>query len=77
MEQTEIIVKGVVKNRLGIGLKDITLDDEFTTDLGADSIHIVEMIMAIEDKFDIEIRDEDMDKLTTVRKLVEYILKNT
>ena len=59
--------------RLGVDEKDVTPDASFVDDLGADSLDTVELVMAFEDEFGIEIPDEDARKITRVKEAVEYI----
>ena len=66
-------VKKVIADQLGLDIKEITMESSFVDDLGADSLDIVELIMALEEDFDIEIPDEDAEKITSVGKIVEYI----
>ncbi len=66
-------VKEIVVDQLGVDEEDVTPDASFIDDLGADSLDIVELIMAFEEEFDIEIPDEDAEKITTVGEAVEYI----
>ncbi|MDK2871655.1 MAG: acyl carrier protein [bacterium] len=66
-------LKNIVVERLGVEESEIRPDASFIDDLGADSLDIVELIMAIEEEFDIEIPDEDAEKLTTVGAAVDYI----
>ncbi|MCX7795624.1 MAG: acyl carrier protein [bacterium] len=66
-------VKKIIAEQLGIDEEDITLDSSFTDDLGADSLDLVELVMAFEDGFDIEIPDEDAEKIKTVADAVNYI----
>lgn len=67
-------IKPIIKNQLKIDDSKLTLDANFISDLGADSLAIVKMIVAIEDEFDIEISDDDNDKIITIKDAVEYIL---
>jgi len=60
---------------LGVETADVTMDANIIDDLGADSLDVVEIIMGIEDQFDIEVEDEDVEGLKTVRQLVNYISK--
>lgn len=69
-------VKSIVAEQLGVDEEEITPDTSFE-DLNADSLDIVELIMALEEEFDIEIPDEDAEKLTTVGAAVEYIREHT
>ncbi|KUK13752.1 MAG: Acyl carrier protein [bacterium 42_11] len=66
-------LKNIVVEKLGVEESEIRPDASFIDDLGADSLDIVELIMAIEEEFDIEIPDEDAEKLTTVGAAVDYI----
>lgn len=66
-------VKGVIVEQLGVAEGNITMKASFIDDLGADSLDIVELIMALEEEFDIEIPDSDEEKVVTVGDVVEYI----
>ena len=66
----------IVSEQLGVDKSKVTPEASFTTDLGADSLDSVELIMAIEDEFEIEIPDEDVEKLKTVGELQDYINQN-
>ena len=66
-------VKGVIVEHLGVAEGNITMKASFIDDLGADSLDIVELIMALEEEFDIEIPDSDAEKVVTVGDVVEYI----
>ncbi|WP_026487229.1 acyl carrier protein [Caldanaerobius polysaccharolyticus] len=66
-------VKKIVAEQLGVGEDEITTESSFIDDLGADSLDVVELIMALEEEFDIEIPDEDAEKISTVGDAVEYI----
>ena len=66
-------VKNVLMDQLGVDESVITMDSSFVDDLGADSLDIVELIMGLETEFDIEIPDEDAEKITTVGDAVNYI----
>lgn len=66
-------VKRVLAEQLGVDESIITPDSSFVDDLGADSLDIVELIMGLETEFDIEIPDEDAEKIATVGDAVEYI----
>ena len=69
-------VQEKVAEQLGIETDEITLESSFIDDLGADSLDIVELLMALEEEFDIEIPDEEAEKLTTVGDVVDYIKNN-
>ncbi|HHT09841.1 MAG: acyl carrier protein [Atribacterota bacterium] len=66
-------VKEIIVDQLGIEEEDVAPDASFIDDLGADSLDIVELIMAFEEEFDIEIPDEDAEKITSVQEAIEYI----
>ncbi len=66
-------VKKIIIDQLGISPDEVTLDAKFVDDLGADSLDIVELIMAFEEEFEIEIPDEDAEKIETVGDAVKYI----
>lgn len=66
-------VKEIIVEQLGVEEDDVTLESSFIDDLGADSLDIVELIMALEEEFDIEIPDEDAEKITIVGDVVDYI----
>ena len=78
METEEIFekVKTVIVEQLGIDEAGVRMDSSFLDDLGADSLDIVEFIMALEEEFGIEIPDEDVEKIVTVKDVVEYISEN-
>lgn len=65
--------KEIIVDRLGVDPNEITSEASFIDDLGADSLDTVELVMAFEEEFDIEIPDEDAEKLTTVGKAKEYL----
>jgi acyl carrier protein len=66
-------VKNIIVDRLGVDESDVTLTASFKEDLGADSLDVVELVMELEDEFDLEISDEDAEKITTVGEVVKYI----
>lgn len=76
MTREEIIakVKGVVSEKLNVGEDQVTTDAKFVEDLGADSLDQVELIMALEDEFELKIPEEEAEKLTTVGAAVDYIV---
>lgn len=66
-------LKFIITEHLGAKEEEITLDSHFSDDLGADSLDVVEMIMAVEEEFNIKVSDEDAEKITTVKELIDYI----
>ncbi|WP_027623434.1 acyl carrier protein [Clostridium lundense] len=70
-------VKNIISEQLGIDAEEITMESSFMDDLGADSLDIVELIMALETEFDLEIPDEDAEKISTVGDVVDYIKAHT
>ena len=69
-------VKSIIVEQLGVDEEEVTLEASFTEDLGADSLDIVELVMAFEEEFGIEIPDEEAEKISNVRQAVEYIQNN-
>ena len=69
-------VKEIIIEQLGVTESSITMEASFIDDLGADSLDIVELIMALEEEFDSEIPDSDAEKVVTVGDVVEYIKDN-
>ena len=70
-------VKEIVVEQLGVEEDEVTLEASFIDDLGADSLDIVELIMALEEEFDLEIPDKEAEKISTVGDAVEYIKAHT
>jgi acyl carrier protein len=70
-------VKEIIVEQLGVDEDEVTPEASFTDDLGADSLDIVELVMAFEEEFGIEIPDEDAEKIGRVKEAVEYIAKNS
>jgi len=66
-------VKAIISEQLGIDESEITMESSFIEDLGADSLDIVELVMALEEEFEIVIPDEDAEKIGTVGEAVNYI----
>jgi acyl carrier protein len=76
MSNVEQRVKKIVSEQLDVKEEDIKSESSFTEDLGADSLAVVELVMALEEEFETEIPDEDAEKITTVQQAVEYISAN-
>ncbi|MBI4531083.1 MAG: acyl carrier protein [Candidatus Latescibacteria bacterium] len=73
MASIEERVKDLVVEQLGVSPDQVTNDASFIDDLGADSLDTVELVMAFEEEFDVEIPDEDAEKMTTVGDAVAYL----
>ena len=73
MSTVEQQVKAIVAEQLGVKQEQVTNDASFVDDLGADSLDTVELVMALEEEFEIEIPDEDAEKITTVNQAIDYI----
>ena len=69
-------VKEIIVEQLGVEEDDVTPSAKFIEDLGADSLDTVELVMAFEEEFDLEIPDEDAEKITTVGDAISYIKEN-
>jgi acyl carrier protein len=76
MPSLEERINQIVVEQLGVEVSEITPDASFVDDLGADSLDRVELVMAFEEAFGLEIPDEDAEKIVTVRDAVAYIQKN-
>ncbi len=70
-------VKGIVAEQLGIGIDEINNESSFIDDLGADSLDTVELVMALEEEFDLEISDEQAENISTVQTAIDYINNNS
>jgi len=73
MASAEEKVKQIIVEQLGVDEGEVTASASFQDDLGADSLDIVELVMAFEEAFDIEIPDEDAEKIKTVKDAVDYV----
>ena len=76
MEPVADRVKKIIVDQLGVEEELVTAEASFVDDLGADSLDTVELVMALEEEFGIEIPDEDAEKITRVKEAVEYIEKH-
>ena len=76
MERDELLkkMKSIVADKLSISEEQVSADASFIEDLGADSLDTVELVMALEDEFGLDIPDDEAEKLTTVGKAMDYIL---
>lgn len=74
MENIEPRVKKIVAEQLGVNEAEIKSESSFVDDLGADSLDTVELVMALEEEFEMEIPDEEAEKITTVRQAIDYIV---
>ena len=69
-------VKKIIVEQLGVKEEDVKPEASFVEDLGADSLDTVELLMALEEEFDIEIPDEEAEKITTVQSAIDYVQNN-
>lgn len=77
VENVEERVKKIIVEQLGVDAGEVTSQAQFVNDLGADSLDTVELVMAFEEEFDIEIPDEDAEKIQTVGQALEFIKTRT
>ncbi len=70
-------VKKIVVEQLGVKEDEVKNDSSFVDDLGADSLDTVELVMALEEEFELEIPDEEAEKITTIQQAIDYIDANT
>jgi acyl carrier protein len=77
MSSIEKRVKEIVAEQLGVDESQVTNEASFMDDLGADSLDTVELVMALEEEFDIEISDENAEKIQTVQDAVDYLTEHT
>ena len=70
-------VKKIVSDQLGKSMDEVQSDSSFVDDLGADSLDTVELVMALEEEFDIEISDDEAENISTVQTAIDYINSNS
>jgi acyl carrier protein len=73
MASVEEKVKRIIVDQLGVDEDEVKPEASFVDDLGADSLDVVELVMALEEEFSLEINDEDAEKISTVKQAIEYI----
>ncbi len=76
MSTIEERVKNIVVEQLGVKEEEVTFDQSFVDDLGADSLDTVELVMALEEEFEMEIPDEKAEQIATIQDAIDYIKKN-
>lgn len=77
MPSVEEKIKQIIVDQLGVDSADVTESASFVDDLGADSLDRVELVMAFEEAFDVEIPDEDAEKISTVQSVIDYVQKHS
>ena len=77
MSSIEERVKKIVVEQLGVKEEEAKNEASFVDDLGADSLDTVELVMALEEEFDIEIKDEEAEKITTIQQAIDFIQKRS
>ncbi|MCG6907147.1 MAG: acyl carrier protein [Desulfobacteraceae bacterium] len=70
-------VKKIISEKLSVDLAEVVPEASFVDDLGADSLDLVELIMSMEEEFDVEISDEDAEKMATVKDAMDYIASHS
>jgi len=76
MENTKATVINMIAEQMGIPVEGINADDRFVDDLGADSLHVVELIMGLEEEFEIEIDDDKFESRVTVQQIIDFVLES-
>jgi len=66
-------VKEIIAEQLGLSVEEVANESSYVDDLGADSLDVVELVMALEEEFDIEISDDELEKIRTVQDTIDYI----
>lgn len=72
-EETVGKIKSLIAEQLGVDIEKVTDDASFVEDMGADSLDTVELVMALEEEYGVDIPDEDVEKVTTVKDVIAYI----
>ena len=75
-EETVGKIKSLIAEQLGVDIEKVTDDASFVEDMGADSLDTVELVMALEEEYGVDIPDEDVEKVTTVKDVIAYIDKH-
>ena len=75
-EDRKARIRSIVADRLGVDRGEVTSDASILDDLGADSLDVVELVMAIEDEFDIEVPDEDVERMRTISDMERYVTEH-
>ncbi len=75
-ESIEKLIIKITADKLGISTDEITLESSFIDDLGADSLHIVDLVMAMEDEYGFEVSEEQAESILTVKDAVEFVISN-
>ncbi len=75
-EALEARIRSIVADQLGVDRGEVTPDASILDDLGADSLDVVELVMAIEDEFDIEVPDEDVERMRTIGDMERYVTEH-
>ncbi len=70
-------IKAIIAEQLGVKIEEVTENASFVDDLGADSLDTVELVMALEEKFAVEIPDQDAEKMSTVGEAIKYLEEKT
>ncbi|HEB12552.1 MAG TPA: acyl carrier protein [Actinobacteria bacterium] len=73
MSETLDRVKTIIVSQLGVDENEVKTESSFVDDLGADSLDVVELVMALEEEFDLEIPDEDAERINTVAEIISYL----
>jgi acyl carrier protein len=75
MENIEQRIKKIVAEKFGVSEADIKNESSFVADLGADSLSVVELVMALEEEFECEIPDDEAEKITSVQQAIDYVAR--